>query len=102
MKQSVAIFEKHVREDAAFLSIPWATYLEQTGLSISSSYWTNQTISPAVVLSGAGLADSNTTTYVLLSGGTDNTREYLENRVVFSDGSDAVYSVIVRVVDKVP
>lgn len=103
MKHDVARFEKHVNEDAAVLAVPWANYLSQTGLTISTSSWTNQTPGGgSVTLSNDGLAESSTVTFVMLDGGVDGGREYLENRVVFSDGSDAVYTVIIDVVDKIP
>lgn len=103
MKHAPAYFEKHVNEQAVVCAVPWATYLAQAGVTISTSEWSNVTSGGGnVTLNNPGTTAAGTITFVMLGGGTDGDREYLENRVVFSDGSDAVYSVTVVLVDKVP
>lgn len=102
MKHTVEFFEKHPDEDAALVSVSWASYLTDAGVTISTSEWSNVSASPAVTLSGEGLANNGTVTTVKLDGGIDGAREYLENHVTFSDGSDAVYTLVVIVTNKRP
>jgi hypothetical protein len=97
MAADFGIFKKHPWAISRIL-VDWSGYLADLGTTVSISTWV--VASGTVTLSGDTI--QNGVASVLITGGTDNTKHYVENRVTFADGSSSVFTVVVDVSDRVP
>lgn len=93
-------WDKHPSERPRY-GVDWSLYTAKWGVTIADSQWVNVTPTGGEI-TFSQTAETTTTTDAIFEGGSDESTEYVENRVVFSDGSSRFLTIKILVSDNIP